>query len=148
MMMRKVVGGAFACLVMSGSMFAQVSPREAKKIEEASHLVGHEDAALLERIAGGIEEWDPRNLESPYLKRIQTAEGPRWEIRRPDLLEFIADPDAAVVLGKALFWEMAAGSDFKAQESGDAIGTACASCHYRFGADARSVATCRRGHEQ
>ena len=138
MMMRKVVGGAFACLVMSGSVFAQVSPREAKKIEEAAHLVGHEDAALLERIAGGIEEWDPRNLESPYLKRIQTAEGPRWEIRRPDLLEFIADPDAAVVLGKALFWEMAAGSDFKAQASGDAIGTACASCHYRFGADARN----------
>lgn len=137
-MMRRVVSSGILCFLMSGSVFAQVSPREAKAIEEAAHLVGHEDAALLRRIAGGIEEWDPRNLESPYLKRIQTAEGPKWEIRRPDLLEFIADPDAAVLLGKALFWEMAAGSDFNAQATGGAIGTACASCHYRFGADARN----------
>lgn len=81
-MMRRVVGGAFACFVMSGTVFAQVSPKEAKAIEEAAHLVGHEDAALLRRIAGGLEEWDPRNLESPYLKRIQTESGKRWEIRR------------------------------------------------------------------
>jgi len=137
-MTRRLIGSALLCVVMGGSAVAQVSPKDAQKTEEAAHLVGHEDAALLRRIAGGLEEWDPRNLESPYLKRIQTESGKRWEIRRPDLLEFIADPDAAVVLGKALFWEMAAGSDFQRQQAGGAQGTACASCHYRFGADARN----------
>jgi cytochrome c peroxidase len=44
----------------------------------------------------------------------------------PDLSDFVADRDAAIRLGKALFWDMQAGSDGM---------TACASCHYRAGAD-------------
>ncbi|MDH3685766.1 MAG: cytochrome-c peroxidase [Myxococcales bacterium] len=39
----------------------------------------------------------------------------------------IVDPGAALVLGKALFWDEGVGSD----------GMACASCHYHAGADAR-----------
>jgi cytochrome c peroxidase len=40
---------------------------------------------------------------------------------------FISNEQAAVILGKALFWDMAVGSD----------GMACASCHFRAGADPR-----------
>lgn len=43
----------------------------------------------------------------------------------PDL---IVDNDAAIALGKALFWDMQSGSD----------GQACASCHFAAGADNRS----------
>ena len=47
---------------------------------------------------------------------------------RLDLVEYIANPSAAIQLGKALFWEMQAGSDNK---------TACATCHFHAGADSR-----------
>ena len=46
-----------------------------------------------------------------------------------DVQKFIRDTKAASKLGKALFWDMQAGSDGK---------TACASCHYDAGADSRS----------
>ena len=45
-----------------------------------------------------------------------------------DVSEFIVDKVAAKQLGKALFWDIQAGSD----------GTACASCHYHSGADIRT----------
>jgi cytochrome c peroxidase len=47
----------------------------------------------------------------------------------PNLGDFIADRDAAIALGKALFWDMQVGSDGV---------QACASCHFRAGADPRS----------
>jgi cytochrome c peroxidase len=48
----------------------------------------------------------------------------------PDnLAAYIANKDAAIRLGKALFWDMQVGSDGK---------TACASCHFHAGADTRS----------
>ena len=47
----------------------------------------------------------------------------------PNLTDFVKDPAAAVVLGKALFWDMQVGSDGV---------QACASCHFRAGADPRS----------
>src|SRR3954469_7030232 len=47
----------------------------------------------------------------------------------PDLGDFVMDRQAAIVLGKAFFWDMNAGSD----------GTqACASCHFNAGADPRT----------
>jgi cytochrome c peroxidase len=54
--------------------------------------------------------------------------GPAGPVR-DDLLEYIANQSAAIQLGKALFWEMQAGSDNK---------TACASCHFQAGADGRT----------
>lgn len=42
--------------------------------------------------------------------------------------EFIKDREKAIVLGKALFWDMSVGSDGR---------TACASCHFHAGADNR-----------
>ena len=49
-------------------------------------------------------------------------------IVRDDLTGYIANQAAAIQLGKALFWEMQAGSDTK---------TACATCHFKAGADGR-----------
>src|SRR3954469_13711834 len=46
----------------------------------------------------------------------------------PNLSAFVADEKAAVVLGKALFWDMQASSDNQ---------MACASCHFHAGADNR-----------
>ncbi|HET8744286.1 MAG TPA: cytochrome c peroxidase, partial [Ramlibacter sp.] len=45
-----------------------------------------------------------------------------------ELAEFIVDRQAAIALGKALFWDTRVGSDNK---------TACASCHFHAGADGR-----------
>jgi cytochrome c peroxidase len=47
-----------------------------------------------------------------------------------ELSNVVLDKKAAIVLGKALFWDMQAGSDGK---------TACASCHSNAGADNRFV---------
>jgi cytochrome c peroxidase len=47
----------------------------------------------------------------------------------PNLGDFVKDERAAITLGKALFWDMQVGSDGQ---------TACASCHFRAGADPRS----------
>ena len=48
--------------------------------------------------------------------------------RPPNLGEFIRDEEAAKALGKALFWDMQVGSDGV---------QACATCHFRAGADPR-----------
>ena len=45
-----------------------------------------------------------------------------------DLESFVLNRDKAIVLGKALFWDMQAGSDGR---------TACASCHFNAGVDNR-----------
>src|SRR5712692_8459471 len=45
-----------------------------------------------------------------------------------NIARYIKDRNAAIALGKALFWDMAVGSD----------GQACASCHFHAGADSRS----------
>ena len=50
--------------------------------------------------------------------------------------EYIADMDAALALGKALFWDMQVGSDGV---------TACASCHFHAGVDSRSKNTLSPG---
>ncbi len=46
-----------------------------------------------------------------------------------NLMDFVADKQAAIQLGKALFWDAQVGSDGK---------TACATCHFQAGADIRS----------
>ncbi len=54
----------------------------------------------------------------------------------PDLEKYVANKDAAIALGKALFWDMQAGGDGK---------TACATCHWHAGADARTRNTLHPG---
>ncbi len=58
----------------------------------------------------------------------------------PELNKFIRNRQAAILLGKALFWDTQAGSD----------GNACASCHFHAGADNRmtnSLAPELRGND-
>lgn len=129
-------------IALAGGFFPVIAQEKNPKEDKHPHLVGHEDERLLERIEDALAEWDPRNLTSPYVKEVWTESGKKHVLRRPDLDEFIADPDAALALGKAFFWDMQAGSDFKKiGETKAYLGTACASCHYRFGADARNKNT-------
>lgn len=57
----------------------------------------------------------------PALKEVPVPE-------TPGLGDFIRNREAAIALGKALFWDLQAGSD----------GQACASCHFHAGADSRT----------
>ncbi len=64
-------------------------------------------------------------------QRFDGAPGPLASIPVPKpagLAEFVRNEEAAIVLGKALFWDMQVGSDGA---------TACASCHFNAGADNR-----------
>ncbi|RME46274.1 MAG: tandem-95 repeat protein [Caldilineae bacterium] len=69
------------------------------------------------------------NAPPPSLKTVPVPE--------PDnLMDFVQDRDAAIALGKALFWDMQVGSD----------GTqACATCHYAAGTDTRLKNTLNPG---
>ena len=126
---------------------AQEQDKEKKK---TPHLVGDEDVASLGRVKKVIDDWDPRKTKNPYVfsvpKKVRDGEKTVTKMektaRRADLNEFIVDFAAAEALGKAFFWDMQAGSDFR-RENGKFIGTACASCHYRFGVDARDTQTLR-----
>jgi cytochrome c peroxidase len=65
--------------------------------------------------------------------------GPLEDVPVPlpsELDSFIRDREAAIALGKALFWDMQAGSDGR---------TACATCHWHAGADIRTVNTLNPG---
>jgi cytochrome c peroxidase len=67
----------------------------------------------------------PAAESSPKLESLAKRKVPE-----PSKLgEFIKDKTAAIILGKALFWDMKVGSDNI---------TACASCHFHAGADNRS----------
>jgi cytochrome c peroxidase len=73
--------------------------------------------------AGGAHQAGARG--APPLAPLDTLPVPS----PPNAADFIRDDGAAVKLGKALFWDMQAGSDGR---------TACASCHFAAGADNRS----------
>jgi cytochrome c peroxidase len=137
----------FSSMLLMIGIYAQEPERPTP-----THLVGHEEIALLERVQDVIDDWDPREFRNPYVETSEAIDENgrpiiRKNLRRPDLAEFIADPQAAEALGKAFFWEMQAGSDFRCDDNGTEkglmIGTACASCHFRHGADSRDRHTTR-----
>jgi hypothetical protein len=76
---------------------AKSGPLAAREVEDSSHLVGHENPILMKRIEDALQEWDPRYLDSPYLKRTYTDEGKRFALRRPDLAEFVTDVDLSLI---------------------------------------------------
>ena len=80
-------------------------------------------AAGVALIAAGVPQAQTP-LASMALPTVPVP-GPSREI----LDEFVADREAAIQLGKALFWDPRVGSDNQ---------TACASCHFSAGADSRS----------
>ncbi|MBZ4418192.1 cytochrome-c peroxidase [Myxococcus sp. RHSTA-1-4] len=79
-----------------------------------------------------LEEGIPRVQNPPPASDLSNLPGDLRAIsvpKPPNLGDFVKDEQAAIALGKALFWDMQVGSDGK---------TACASCHFRAGADPRS----------
>jgi cytochrome c peroxidase len=62
--------------------------------------------------------------QNPPLASLKTVTPPA----PPGLDRYVLDQNALIILGKALFWDMQAGSDGR---------TACASCHFHAGADHR-----------
>jgi cytochrome c peroxidase len=84
---------------------------------------------------GFTEEAIP--LAPPLMSSLATVENPLIPkdpitgnaVLREDLAEYVASLPAAIRLGKALFWDMQAGSDNK---------TACATCHFHAGEDGRT----------
>jgi cytochrome c peroxidase len=81
-------------------------------------------AAVLGSVPGPLapQAWAADPQAPPSLKRVPVPEP-------PGLAEYVANKQAAIQLGKALFWDMQVGSDGR---------TACASCHFSAGADPRS----------
>jgi cytochrome c peroxidase len=65
-------------------------------------------------------------VENPVIP-IDPLTGKR--VLREDLVEYVANLEAAIRLGKAFFWDMQAGSDNK---------TTCATCHFHGGQDGRT----------
>ncbi len=76
----------------------------------------------------------PRVLNPPATSDLTNLPGDLHAVPVPgpsdhDLAEYVKDTQAAIALGKAFFWDMQVGSDGI---------QACASCHFRAGADPRS----------
>ena len=74
----------------------------------------------------------PRVLNPPIASDLANLPNDLRAVPVPgpsNLADFVKDPALALALGKALFWDMQVGSDGV---------QACASCHFRAGADPRS----------
>jgi len=80
-------------------------------------------ADLTDEILAGIA--DGSRFIRPEVQSLKTIDVPEPS----NLDEFIRDREAAIILGKSLFWDMQVGSDAT---------QACASCHFSSGADPRT----------
>ena len=87
----------------------------------AAILSAQAPSGTIPRVPDPPLQSDLNNL--PGDLRAVTAPGP------DNLADFVKDQTMAIALGKALFWDMQVGSDGV---------QACASCHFRAGADPRS----------
>jgi len=95
-----------------------------KKRSKAARLVAVATAVYVATsaiVAVGVQAQSRPTVPLTSLKGVTVPEP-------PDLGDFVKDRAAAIALGKALFWDVQAGSDGL---------TACASCHFHAGADGR-----------
>ncbi|MEY2806589.1 MAG: hypothetical protein RIR65_1006, partial [Planctomycetota bacterium] len=79
-------------------------------------------------VAGGVEDAS----QAPPLSTLPIP------LPADLMTKYVRDFDAAVRLGKAFFWDVQAGSDGA---------TACASCHWNAGADARTMSQLHPGFD-
>lgn len=80
-----------------------------------------------------------RSLTDGQLRRLAPPPLSTVPIQEPSKLgRFVKNKEVAIALGKALFWDMQAGSD----------GQACASCHFHAGADNRAKNQISTGFNQ
>jgi cytochrome c peroxidase len=109
-------------LVVSGIAITRPHAQTQTQIINCATGFGEEDAAaapappLLTSL---------KTIENPVIPRDPLTGQP---VLRDDLVNYIANMDAAIRLGKALYWDMQAGSDNR---------TACATCHFQAGGDGR-----------
>lgn len=95
-------------------------------------LLGFAAVAGVARAAAPPDATIPRVPDPPLANDLTNLPGDLRAVAVPgpsNLADFVKDPEMAVALGKALFWDMQVGSDGV---------QACASCHFRAGADPRS----------
>ena len=120
-MMTRHSAGKLACLVAGGVwMLAILVTSKVAPITEGA-LAQTQDDITIPRVGNPPLTSDLDNL--PGDLRAVAVPGPT------NLPEFVRDFQMARALGKALFWDMQVGSDGV---------QACASCHFRAGADPRS----------
>jgi cytochrome c peroxidase len=93
----------------------------------AQLFVGCGNRAEVTRERGGLRPVGDPQAELP-VNQLRSLRGIRPADPK-ELARFVRDREAAIALGKALFWDMQAGSD----------GQACASCHFHAGADNRNI---------
>jgi cytochrome c peroxidase len=86
-------------------------------------------AAAVTMVALQAQQNSKLTLQPTSLKALPVPEP-------PNLKDFVADKQAAIALGKALFWDQQASSDNQ---------MACASCHFHAGADNRLKNTLNPG---
>ena len=99
--------------------------RRALGVGAICYAIAVDGVVLPARQKDGIEQ--QQQAIEPLIRGPQSLKGvPVPE--PPDLGDYVADRQAAIVLGKALFWDVNAGSDET---------QACASCHFNAGADSR-----------
>lgn len=103
---------ALTLVLLIGACFDQ------EPVEELSEVSGN---VTISRVPNPPLQSDLNNLPGD-LKGVAVP-------TPPTLADYVADPAKAVLLGKALFWDMQVGSDGV---------QACATCHFRAGADPRS----------
>jgi len=89
----------------------------------ATFLVSQVNADMTEQILAEIASGE-RTIR-PEIQSLKTVPVPE----PTDLDLYVKDREKALLLGKALFWDMQLGSDEK---------MACASCHFNAGADSRA----------
>ena len=93
-------------------------------------IIGASSVALFAFTANAQEVADPPTLVGHReLGSLKNGDSPYQTSPGPDLTGIVKNTELAIVLGKALFWDQQAGSDKQA----------CASCHFRAGADPRFV---------
>ena len=113
-----------ASVALAPALLAQTTPAPTTTSPHAGGTVGF--------VAPNEEAFIP---EEPF--DATTLSLRKVPVPRPfSLADYIADPAAVLVLGKALFWDMQVGSDGR---------MACASCHFHAGADNRSRAQLNPG---
>jgi cytochrome c peroxidase len=111
---------------MKGTFMKTRSTKAARWMVSAGALCYALALGLASRPAHAQQQHQEQAIE-PLIRGPQSLKGvPVPE--PPDLGNFVMDRQAAIVLGKAFFWEMNAGSDET---------QACASCHFNAGADGR-----------
>ncbi|MFM7058725.1 MAG: cytochrome c peroxidase [Planctomycetota bacterium] len=124
--------------------FSMVRPRNWSKQNMQWQLMTAEFVAVFPSTGLRFSSDSAGMTDGPLISHVTVLgppvlPGPLENVQVPlpsDIDAFVRDRETAIALGKALFWDMQAGSDGR---------TACATCHWHAGADIRTVNTLNPG---